>query len=134
MSAPEFYLPPCPVCSNILVVIRPIWRFAHNTARKRGVRCHILTGCRHAHEVSPGLTIHEEGDDSIGFVEDAWKRRAEELFAEMTAAWTPEQRDAYRRSIEDRHFIPGAVEALPGLDDFQPEPVAAGPDDEESPI
>ncbi len=107
-AAPSFRLPPCPVCSNLLVLDRPIWRFAHNTSRKLGTNAYIFSGCKHSAEVGSPDKIRSDPDE-WALIEDAWAARAEQLFAAKTEGWKPEQADNFRRALSDKIQLPKEV-------------------------
>lgn len=75
-AVPTFDLPECPKCSNRIVSVRPLWRFASNTSRKRGRNCYIFGGCPHALAIG-GLKIVEDPEE-LKLFEDLWARSVEQ--------------------------------------------------------
>ncbi|HVE17245.1 MAG TPA: hypothetical protein VNB29_10945 [Chthoniobacterales bacterium] len=94
-ASPSFSLPACPVCSTRMGLTRPMWRYAHNTSSKRGVRCYFWSGCQHAEQVAPNTKLHS-GAEEFAEVEAAWVAETERLLGEKTAHWTEAQRESWR--------------------------------------
>lgn len=111
MSAPSFQLPPCPVCSSLVALVRPFWKLARSTTAARKRSCYMWMGCAHALGVVDGAKIRDDPDD-WGFCEDAWTEEARQLFAARTEGWTPHAVSGFRRALDDRAFLPGATEAI----------------------
>lgn len=127
-ASPTFTLPPCPLCSSVIVLERPYWRFCHNTSATRSSPCYIFTGCLHANKVGK---LKVRGDpEEWALVEEDWERQAAAMLAERIAHWSEPAKAGFLRALADRPFMPGAVEQL---DLTEPAQVtAAGPDDEEA--
>ncbi len=110
-AVPTFLLPACSACSSRGDIDAPRWKFAHCTSAKRGHRCYIFSGCRHAFEVSPTMPIQDDPKEWAR-IEAAWAAKTEELFTVRTARWTEPQRQDFRRALLARAWLPGATEAL----------------------
>lgn len=110
-AAPTFLLPSCPACSSRGDLEHPIFKFAHNTSALRGRRCYFFSGCRHASEVSPLLSLWDSPADWAR-IEAAWAAKVAQLFAARTERWTDSQRESFRRALLARAWLPGATEAL----------------------
>lgn len=113
MSSPTFNLAACPRCSSFAGgLYQPFWKYAHNTSARRGRNCYFwVAACRHAAQVASADQIH---DEPVGWatIEAAWKSQADTLFQEMTAAWSPAQRERWRAMLESRSNLPGATAPL----------------------
>ena len=112
MSAPSYLLPPCPICSVAPRpehlfrgrMERPQWVFAHRTSAKRGERCFLWLGCKHAEAVAPDATKNPVSPGGFEAVEKAWADATPKLFAEKTATWLATSRDDFARALAEKPF------------------------------
>lgn len=121
-DTPTATLPPCPVCSTDIALERPGWQFARNSSRATNRNCYFWTGCRHAKETIDPLKLRSDPDD-WNACEDLWATRAAALFDAVTERWTEPQRERFRRTLNNRFFLPGAIDELP----LAPAPEVAPP-------
>ncbi len=132
-ARPTFILPPCPVCSGRGIgergLVRPTWKYAHLTSAKRKHGCYFFVGCHHADAVSKLTTLVDEPAEWAR-IEAAWQAKTLELFATQTARWTDAQREDWKKALDARAFLPGAVAPLPGMEDA-PSPRKIDPRDAE---
>lgn len=101
MSGTTFNLPPCPICSTPFGLDRPSWHYAAMTSAKRGHRCHVWTGCRHAAGPRGASGDIVDDPDAISAKEEWWRAEAVRLFDQMTSGWTPEARRARADILDD---------------------------------
>lgn len=73
MNGPTFHLPPCPICSTPFGLDRPSWHYAAMTSAKRGHRCHVWTGCRHAAGPRGAACGVVDDPDAIAAKEEWWR-------------------------------------------------------------
>ncbi len=111
MKTPTFSLPACPICSNIIHVTRPFWKFASNTSEKRGRPTYILVGCEHAVPTGPMEKMQKLRDDpnEWALVEENWEREAAAMLEAKTAGWSALARDRFIRELQSKTDLPGAT-------------------------
>lgn len=105
----SFALPPCPVCSTVLALERPIWRLARHHFRVTREKKYALLGCVHAGDIG-GLEIRDMQGCEV--IEEQWRRFCELAFEEKTANWTAEARRRFREILDDKPRIAGLTELI----------------------
>lgn len=121
MTSPTFLLPACPLCSTILTIEHPFWRFASNTSAQRKQKCYIFCGCVHAVGDNPADQIQETPEE-WALTEELWAAEAAALFEARTEGWTASAVDRFRRELTSAHALPGATDPLPLTEDTSSEP------------
>lgn len=76
------------------------------TSAKRGHRCHIWTGCRHAADPAKRWDICDD-PDSYSAKEDWWAKEVIRLFSEHTSSWPETSKRRLRRLLEDAVVMNG---------------------------
>jgi len=113
-ASPSHTLPCCPLCSTLVTLYRPSWRYARHTSARKGENCYLWVGCRHACEVGSASQVY--GPEEWPAVEDQWTRYADELFQIRTLKWSETERTKFRRALDGHHVFIATSKELAELE------------------
>ena len=122
MKSPTFLLPPCPACSSIHALVRPVWHYDKMTSKKRGRDTYSLTGCRHA-EACDRSKFHDDPEE-WKIVEAAWADACGNLCDVKTRDWPEDRRREFERKLEERMELPNVTLPLPLQGEREPVPLS----------